>query len=66
MAIAVGTMVQLVSGGPKMMISSLRDQFDDVVSCEWFVDSDLRRDAFDLINLVVVGGPLNGSKTPSE
>lgn len=51
MAFPVGTMVQLVSGGPNMMVAGIRDQSDGAVSCEWFVGEELKRDVFDAVNL---------------
>ena len=52
-----GTMVILISGGPVMSVSDTRDQSDNLVSCEWFVDNEIRRDSFNLENLVIVRTP---------
>ena len=47
----VGTLVMLKSGGPTMTVTGIRDQSDDIVSCEWFAGSELKRDDFDAVNL---------------
>lgn len=52
--IPVGTIVQLVSGGPNMMVTSMHDQIDGLVQCEWFVDGEVHRDCFDAANLRVI------------
>lgn len=54
----VGDIVQLISGGPAMAVNSIQNGRDDVISCEWFADTDLKRDAFDAANLV----PFKGEK----
>lgn len=35
----IGDVVQLKSGGPKMTISSEKDERDGTVHCEWFDES---------------------------
>jgi uncharacterized protein YodC (DUF2158 family) len=47
----VGTLVVLKSGGPTMTVTSIRDQSDGVVHCEWFASNELKREAFDIVNL---------------
>lgn len=47
----VGTLVILKSGGPAMTVTSLRDQSDNFVHCEWFSGNELNRDSFDAANL---------------
>jgi uncharacterized protein YodC (DUF2158 family) len=54
MEFPVGTMVQLISGGPDMMVDGIRDQSDGIVSCEWFAGDELKRDVFDAVNLRVI------------
>jgi uncharacterized protein YodC (DUF2158 family) len=41
----------LKSGGPTMTVTSIRDQGDGIVHCEWFAGGELKRDAFDAVNL---------------
>lgn len=54
MGFPVGTIVQLVSGGPNMMVTGIRGQSDGVVPCEWFAGDELNRDAFDAANLTAI------------
>lgn len=49
-----GTLVMLKSGGPIMSVSDMRDQSDSIISCEWFRDGELKRDAFNLENLIII------------
>jgi len=45
-ALAVGDVVVLKSGGPKMTISALSEQ-TSLVPCQWFDDKDPRSYAFE-------------------
>lgn len=42
----VGDVVKLQSGGPPMTITELPTVFSDKISVEWFVNGEIKRDAF--------------------
>lgn len=46
MDLSVGVIVYLKSGSPPLTVSDRKQASPDIVNVEWFVDGEVKRDAF--------------------
>ena len=62
MALKVGDIVQLKSGGPKMTVQSGTEEEEGHVWCQWFAGSKLEQGRFPVESLVKVAPEDAGQK----
>jgi uncharacterized protein YodC (DUF2158 family) len=53
-SVEVGDVVQLESGGPKMVVTYIDEDADGDCACRWFVGSVSNREIFPMASLMLV------------